>query len=135
MDTMQQAKMVSYAPSPPEEFCGREEERKRLLAAISRAEEHGQAVVIAGRPGIGKSSLLSWLAHEVQERPGRLPSLVLRAEVFNRHGLVFLTFRKLMEGLRRCVVSGLAGTVPVSEGLIEAIGYTGDVFEKYAANW
>ena len=128
---MQQAKMVSYAPSPPEEFCGREEERKRLLAAISRAEEHGQAVVIAGRPGIGKSSLLSWLAHEVQERPGRLPSLVLRAEVFNRHGLVFLTFRKLMEGLRRYVVSGLAGTVPVSEGLIEAIGYTGDVFEKY----
>ncbi len=131
MDTVQQTEAISYAPAPPEEFCGREEERKRLLAAIARAGEHGQAVAITGPPGIGKSSLLSWLAYEVQERPGGLPSLVLRAEVFDHPGLVFLTFRKLMEGLRRYVVSGWTGIAPVGESLLEAIGYAGDVFEKY----
>ncbi len=131
MDAVQQTDVVSYAPSPPEEFCGREEERKQLLSVISQAGECGQAVAITGMPGIGKSSLLSWLAHEVQERPGGLPSLVLRADVFDHPGLVFLTFRKLMEILRRYVVSGGAGTAPVGERLREAIGYAGEVFERY----
>jgi len=127
MDTVQQqAEAVSYAPAPPEEFCGREEERGRLSAIISRAEEQGQAVMISGPSGIGKSSLLSWLAHEVRGRPGGLPVPVLRAEVFDLPGMIFSAFRELVNDLRRYAAPG-------GEGLREAIRYAGDVLEKYAA--
>jgi hypothetical protein len=130
MDTVQQqAEVVSYAPSPPEEFCGREEERERLAAVISRTGEHGQAVMISGPPGIGKSSLLSWLAREVRECPGGLPSPVLRAEVFDLPGMIFSAFRELVGDLRKQTAPGRIG----GEGMREAIRYAGDVLEKYAA--
>ncbi len=134
MDEVQQrAEGVSYAPSPPEEFCGREEEREQVSAILSRAGEHGQAVMISGPPGIGKSSLLTWFAYEVQERPGGLESPVLRGEVFDLPGMIFSAFRDLLKDLRRSAASARFGDALGTEGMKEAIRYADDVFEKYAA--
>ena len=124
---------VSYAPSPPEEFCGREKERAHLSAVLSRAGEDGQAVMISGPPGIGKSSLLNRLAYEVRERPGGLHSPVLRGEVFDLPGMIFSAFRELLKDLRRSAAPAGPGRTPELEGLNEAVRYAGDVFEKYAA--
>jgi len=134
MDEVQQrAGGVSYAPSPPGEFCGREEERERLSTILSRAGEHGQAVMISGPPGIGKSSLLTWLAYEVQERSGGPESPVLRGEVFDLPGMIFSAFRDLLKDLQRSAASAKFGNTPGTEGIREAIRYADDVFEKYAA--
>lgn len=134
MDEVQQrAEGVSYAPSPPEEFSGRKEERERLSTLLSRVAERGQAVMISGPPGIGKSSLLAWLAYEVQERPGGLQSPVLRGEVFDLPGMIFSLFRELLKDLRRSAASARFGDILGFEGMNEAIRYAEDVFEKYAA--
>ncbi|MDK2889606.1 MAG: hypothetical protein PWR21_237 [Methanoculleus sp.] len=132
-EIQQQAGGVSYAPSPPEEFCGRREELEQISATLSRAGEHGQAVMISGPPGIGKSSLLNWLAYEVQERPGGRQSPVLRAEVFDLPGMIFSAFRELLNDLRRSSASARFGSILDVESMKEAIRYADDVFEKYAA--
>lgn len=134
MDEVQQrAEGVSYAPSPPEEFCGREKERERLSTILSRAAEHGEAVVISGPPGIGKSSLLNLLAYEVQERPGGVQSPVLRGEVFDLPGMIFSVFRDLLKDLRGHSTSARFGESLGTEGMKEAVRYADDVLEKYAA--
>ncbi len=133
VEVQQRSGGVSYAPSPPEEFCGRQEERERLSAILSRAGEHGQAVMISGPPGIGKSSLLNRLAYEVQERPGGLQSPVLRGEVFDLPGMIFSAFRELLKDLQRSAASARFGDTLDAERVKEAIRYADDVFEKYAA--
>ena len=124
---------VSYAPSPPEEFCGREKERERLSTILSRAAEHGQAVMISGPPGIGKSSLLNRLAYEVQENPAGGESPVLRGEVFDLPGMIFSVFRDLLKDLRGHAASGRFEGILGTEGMKEAVRYADDVLEKYAA--
>jgi len=129
----QQAESVSYAPSPPGEFCGREKERERLATILSRAAEHGQAVMISGPPGIGKSSLLNRLAYEVQENPAGGESPVLRGEVFDLPGMIFSVFRDLLKDLRGHAASARFGEILGTEGMKEAVRYADDVLEKYAA--
>lgn len=134
MDEMQQqAGVVSYAPSPPVEFCGRQRELGQLSDILSRAGERGQAVMISGPPGIGKSSLLNRLAYEVQIRFRELPSPVLRAEIFDLPGMIFSAFRELVNELRRSSGSTRFSGTLGAESMREAIRYAGDVFEKYAA--
>ncbi|MCK9278857.1 MAG: ATP-binding protein, partial [Methanoculleus sp.] len=87
----------------------------------------------SGPPGIGKSSLLTWLAYEVQERPGGMQSPVLRGEIFDLPGMIFSAFRELQKDLHNHATSGRFGDVLGSEGMQEAIRYADDVFEKYAA--
>ncbi|UYU18296.1 AAA family ATPase [Methanoculleus submarinus] len=132
-EIQQQAGGVSYAPSPPEEFCGRREELERISAVLSAVGEHGQTVMISGPPGIGKSSLLNRLAYEVQERPGGQQSPVLRAEVFDLPGMIFSAFRELLNDLRRSSASAGFGALFDAESMKEATRYADDVFEKYAA--
>ena len=129
----QRAGGASYAPSPPEEFCGREKERERLATILSRAAEHGQAVMISGPPGIGKSSLLNRLAYEVQENPAGGEAPVLRGEVFDLPGMIFSVFRDLLKDLRGHTASGRFGGILGTEGMKEAVRYADDVLEKYAA--
>ncbi|MDV2482324.1 ATP-binding protein [Methanoculleus sp. Wushi-C6] len=134
MDEVQQQTVgVSYAPCPPEEFCGRVEERERLGAMLAGAGERGQAVMISGPPGIGKSSLVNRLAYDVRELPGGLQSPVLRAEVFDLPGMIFSAFRGLVGDLARCAASGRFKETLDHEGIREAIRYADDVLEKYAA--
>jgi hypothetical protein len=132
-EIQQQVGGVSYAPSPPEEFCGRREELEQLSAILLRAGEHGQTVMISGSPGIGKSSLLNRLAYEVQERPGGRQSPVLRAEVFDLPGMIFAAFRELLNDLKRSSASARFGSLLDAESMSEALRYADDVFEKYAA--
>ncbi|NLA37897.1 MAG: ATP-binding protein [Methanomicrobiales archaeon] len=124
---------VPYAPCPPEEFCGRHEERERILALLNRAEKHGQAVMISGPPGIGKSSLLNWLKYDLQDRPGGPGSLVIRAEIFEPPRMIFSAFRKLLYDLQLHAASGWFQDLFVSEGMKEAVRYANDLLEKYAA--
>ncbi|KLK87198.1 ATPase AAA [Methanoculleus sediminis] len=132
-EIQQQAGGVSYAPSPPGEFCGRQEELEQISAVLSRAGEHGQAVMISGPPGTGKSSLLNRLAYEVQEPPGGRQSPVLRAEIFDLPGMIFSAFRELLNDLRRSAASARFGGILDAESMKEAVRYADDVFEKYAA--
>jgi len=129
-EIQQQVGRVSYAPSPPEEFCGRQEELEQLTAVLSRVEEHGQAVMISGPPGIGKSSFLNRLAYEVRAHPGGRQSPILRAEVFDLPGMIFSAFRELLNDLRQFLASTSA---PNTESMREALRYADDVFEIYAA--
>ena len=132
-EIQQQAGRVSYAPSPPEEFSGRQEELRHLLTILSQAEEQGRAVMISGPSGIGKSSLLNRLAYEVLERSGgRYPPL-LRAEIFDLPGMIFSAFRELLNELRRSGAPVRREGIPGGEGMREAVRYADDVFEKYAA--
>ncbi|MBT0732347.1 ATP-binding protein [Methanoculleus bourgensis] len=134
MDGVQQwAEGVSYAPCPSDEFCGRHEEREQLLALLPRAGEHGQAAMISGPPGIGKSSLLNWLAYDLQDRTNGPRSPVLRAEVFDLPGMIFSAFRELLKDLQGHAVSGRFRDLLGSEGLKEAVRYADDLLEKYAA--
>ncbi|MDN7012950.1 ATP-binding protein [Methanoculleus sp. FWC-SCC3] len=132
-EIQQQVGGVSYAPSPPEEFCGRREELEQLSTILSRAGEHGQTVMISGPPGIGKSSLLNRLAYEVQEHPGGRQSPVLRAEAFDLPGMIFSAVRELLSDLQRSAASARFTSILDVESMREAIRYADDVFEKYAA--
>lgn len=124
---------VSYAPCPAEEFCGRGAERENLRAVLSQAGEQGQRIMISGPPGVGKSSLLNWFAGEILEYPAGSQSLVLRGEVFDLPGMIFSAFRELLKDLRRYMISGRFQGILGSEGMKEAVRYTDDLLEKYAA--
>ncbi len=134
MDGVQQwAEGVSYAPCPPDEFCGRYGERERLRALFPRAAEHGQAVMISGPPGIGKSSLLAWLAYDLQDRPDGPRSPVIRAEVFEPPRMIFFEFRKLLYDLQMRAATGEFQEVLERGGIREAAGYTDSLLERYGA--
>ena len=68
---------IPYTPCPPEEFAGRSIEKKRLLEIVSKARQQGQAVLVSGAPGSGKSSFLNWAEYEIQDRSGGLESPAL----------------------------------------------------------
>jgi DNA-binding CsgD family transcriptional regulator len=56
------------AENPPEESAlyGRQREIETLFALIARAREHGDALVIRGDPGIGKSAILAAASTEAR---------------------------------------------------------------------
>lgn len=62
------SEVVDDGPCPPDQFCGREEARGKIQEIISKAGEEGQIVLISGRAGIGKSSLLARIEHDLRPR-------------------------------------------------------------------
>jgi len=92
---------ISYKPCPPEEFSGRFEERKKLLDVLSRAKDRGQAVLISGARGSGKSSFLDWAEYEIQDREAGLQSPAIKRAFLETPGMVFVTYRDLLAQLKR----------------------------------
>lgn len=91
---------ISYKPCPPEEFSGRFEEREKLLDVLSTAEDRGQAVLISGARGSGKSSFLDWAEYEIQEREAGLQSPAIKRAFLETPGMVFVTYRDLLTQLK-----------------------------------
>jgi predicted ATP-dependent serine protease len=49
-------------------FLGRAKERRLLMSLLDEAATRGQALVLRGEPGIGKSRLISEVARKARER-------------------------------------------------------------------
>jgi predicted ATPase len=60
--------MLSTARDELAPFLGRATEQRLLASLLDEVTTRGQALVLRGEPGIGKSRLLSEAAHEARER-------------------------------------------------------------------
>ena len=63
---------AALAPTPGGFLVGRRSEMERLESALSQAPTGGQAVVVGGEPGIGKTALLAHFARVAHERGARV---------------------------------------------------------------
>ena len=80
-------------------FVGREQELGLLLDRWEQAQEkRGQAVLISGEPGIGKSRL----AHQLWQRLGETPHTALecRCSAFTRNSALYPVIELVEQGLR-----------------------------------
>ncbi|MDI6814925.1 MAG: ATP-binding protein [Dehalococcoidales bacterium] len=91
---------VSPGPCPPEEFAGRFDERKQLLAILSEVKKRGQVVVVSGARGSGKTSFLDWAEYEIQDKSGGLGSPVIKKAFLETPGMIFATYKDLLTELR-----------------------------------
>ncbi len=69
---------LSYGPCKPEEFSGRFDEKTKLLEILSKSGEQGQAIMISGARGSGKSSFLDWTENEIQNKSGGLETPAIK---------------------------------------------------------
>src|SRR3954447_1762412 len=60
--------MLATRRDEPAPLVGRDSERALLTSLLDEVAEHGQALVLRGEPGIGKSRLLSVAARSARER-------------------------------------------------------------------
>ncbi len=112
-----------YAPCPPELFAGREPERVRIMEALSRARDAGQVVLLSGRAGSGKSSLLNWVGGQIL--PGGEQSLPVHREFYLAPDLVLVVYREILTAIRR---SGPSGT-----GSDPAVRQASDLVDRFTA--
>jgi hypothetical protein len=90
-----------FAPCSPDHFSGRFEERDALPHILEEAKRRGYAVMVSGGRGLGKSSFLNWVAHEI--RAGDNP--VIMKEFSETPGMIFLTFQEMLielKGQQKC---------------------------------
>src|ERR1700759_5562584 len=60
--------MLDSARDSSTPVLGRADEQRLLSSLLDEVATRGQALVLRGEPGIGKSRLLSGLAHDARER-------------------------------------------------------------------
>ena len=89
----------SAAPSPPT-FHGRSAELQALRAELSRASAGPVAVVLEGRPGIGKTALASAFLRGVRELPG---ACVLTSRCQQRESLPYRGFDGIIDAVSRAL--------------------------------
>jgi predicted ATPase/class 3 adenylate cyclase len=108
----------------PEKLYGREAHVAQLLAAFERVGEHGSALLlVAGDPGVGKSSLVSEVHRPIVERRG-----YVAAGKFDqlRRDVPFASLQQCLRGLVAQVLTESAERVAAHrERMLEACGGSG----------
>jgi predicted NACHT family NTPase len=84
---------VSYTPCPPEEFAGREKEKKKLLEILEGVKDQGQVIMVSGARGSGKSSFLNWAQYEIENKPGDSKSPAVKKKFLETPGMIFTTYK------------------------------------------
>lgn len=99
-DSIRKKLEIPYTPCPPEAFAGRFREKEKLLEIVSKARQQGQAVLVSGAPGAGKSSFLNWAEYEIQNRSGGLESPAIKKEFLETEGMIYHTYKDLLTELK-----------------------------------
>lgn len=92
----------ALAARPPI-FVGRRRELEQLDGARSAARERPLLVVVRGRPGTGKSTLVRGFLDELEPRAGRGTPLVLRATCSAYERISFNGFDGIADGLAAAI--------------------------------
>jgi energy-coupling factor transporter ATP-binding protein EcfA2 len=90
----------SFGPCPADQFSGRFDERERLKGVIQEARNCGQLILISGRRGSGKSSLLNWAENEIENKAHGTQCPAVKKDFLETPGMVFTTYRELLIGLK-----------------------------------
>lgn len=100
MNQKDQKRELPYTACPPEEFSGRFVERESLRQSLLKVRQQGQAVVVSGTTGSGKSSLINWAEYEIQRGEGGLENPAIKREFAEAPGAVFDAYRDLLTELK-----------------------------------
>ncbi len=95
-----QTVQVPYTPCPPEEFAGRHTEQQTLIEALEQARTNGQAIMVSGARGSGKSSFIDWAEYKIQNGPDRPKSPAIKRPFFEAPGMVFKTYQDILTELK-----------------------------------
>ena len=88
-----------YGPCPPEEFAGRFDGRATLSEVLQEARYQGQAIMLSGARGSGKTSFIEWAEHEIQNEP-ELKGLAIKKTFPDAPGMIFATYVDLLRDLK-----------------------------------
>jgi len=124
--------IVSLGPCPPGEFSGRHREREDILSVLSCAKNRGQVVLISGATGSGKSSLLRWVAGEIQ-KPEEPEYLVITKELYDTPGMALKTYRDLLEDLQNHTKEGRFRAIIGNAGVIKSLNATLNLLETFTS--
>src|SRR5689334_22745932 len=94
-------------------LLGRESEQRLLTSLLDEAASHGQALVLRGEPGVGKSSLLADVA---QAARARAMTVLTTAGVQSEAHLPFAGLHQLLRPVR----ARLAGLPPIQRAALDA---------------
>jgi DNA-binding SARP family transcriptional activator/predicted ATPase len=111
----------SSSPATELPLVGRDMAVQRIRASVDAAAEHGRVLAVAGPVGVGKTRLLTELAHDVHEAGGQVLSVRCHER---EHGLAYGVIVDLLR------VAELAGADPVPLGPLDG---PGAVARLYAA--
>ncbi len=114
-----------YGPCPPEEFAGRNEERRRIRDLLAGSPDAGRALAVTGAAGSGKTSLLHRIAHEAGALPGGGAGTAVIGRFPATEGLIFSTYREVLTALKQ---GGL--WTAESESHLKNLA---DLFDRYTA--
>ncbi len=124
--------IVSLGPCPPEEFSGRHRERENILSALSCAKNRGQVILISGATGSGKSSLLHWVAEEIQKL-GEPEYLVITKEFYDTPGMGFKIYRDLLKDLQGHTKYGRFRVIIGSADVIKSLNTALNLLETFTS--
>jgi tetratricopeptide (TPR) repeat protein len=118
-----------YGPCPPEEFAGRFDGRATLLEVLQEARYRGQAIMLSGARGSGKTSFIEWAEHKIQNEP-ELKGLAIKKTFLYAPGMIFATYVDLLRDLKGHQKFGWFKKTLGSPKVKRSIGAVLDALEK-----